>query len=347
MDPMDKLSVLKKNFGHSSFRQGQEKLIDAILSGEDALGIMPTGGGKSLCYQEAGRAGRDGEAADCLLLYSAGDIQTAKFLIESSGEGLDEEKQANVRRRDYGRLQAMIGYCKTSRCLRGYILDYFGQKHPENCGYCGNCKGAYETIDITVPAQMILSCVYRVRERLGYYVGKLLIVQTLCGSKIRRVLELGLNTLSTYGLLKELPAEQVRAYVDRLEDEGYLRTNPDHLTLEPASLASAVLFGGQKISLSVRVEDKPKGAAKGKKTPEAAKTKLRFRCLRPWGAPTCFPPSRPCGCRSRRRRTCRPISSLPTQPLRIWPPKDPIPWRNFWRSPASARKKRHSMQRYS
>lgn len=136
----------------------------------------------------AGRAGRDGEAADCLLLYSAGDIQTAKFLIESSGEGLDEEKQANVRRRDYERLQAMIGYCKTSRCLRGYILDYFGQKHPENCGCCGNCKGAYETIDITVPAQMILSCVYRVRERLGYYVGKLLIVQTLCGRKIRRVL---------------------------------------------------------------------------------------------------------------------------------------------------------------
>ena len=288
MDPMDKLSVLKKYFGHSSFRQGQEKLIDAILSGEDALGIMPTGGGKSLCYQEAGRAGRDGEAADCLLLYSAGDIQTAKFLIESSGEGLDEEKQANVRRRDYERLQAMIGYCKTSRCLRGYILDYFGQKHPENCGCCGNCKGAYETIDITVPAQMILSCVYRVRERLGYYVGKLLIVQILCGSKIRRVLELGLNTLSTYGLLKELPAEQVRAYIDRLEDEGYLRTNPDHLTLEPASSVSSVLFGGQKISLSVRVEDKPKGAAKGKKNAGSGKNKAAVSVPAPVGSTDLF-----------------------------------------------------------
>ena len=146
MDPMDKLSVLKKYFGHSSFRQGQEKLIDAILSGEDALGIMPTGGGK-----------------------------------------------------------------------------------------------------------------------------------------IRRVLELGLNTLSTYGLLKELPAEQVRAYIDRLEDEGYLRTNPDYLTLEPASSASSVLFGGQKISLSVRVEDKPKGAAKGKKNAGSGKNKAAVSVPAPVG----------------------------------------------------------------
>ena len=86
-------------------------------------------------YQEAGRAGRDGAAADCILLFSARDIATAKFLIENSGsDALTEEEQASIRRAEQRRLKAMVGYCRTTRCLRGYILDYFGQEHPDACG---------------------------------------------------------------------------------------------------------------------------------------------------------------------------------------------------------------------
>ncbi len=217
-------------------------------------------------YQEAGRAGRDGEAADCILLYSAGDVETAKFLLQNGGNpNLDPETQEQVRQHDRVRLQAMTSYCKTTHCLRGAILDYFGQDHPVQCGNCGNCKGEYRQQDITVPAQMILSCVLRVKGKLGYYVGKTLILQTLRGSKDQRVASLGLDTLSTYGLMDKVSTAQARAYVDFLELEGYLRTNPLHSTLEPTQAASAVLFGGKTVSMPVRADAEPPRVRRSKR----------------------------------------------------------------------------------
>ena len=164
-------------------------------------------------YQEAGRAGRDGERADCILLFSAGDITTAKFLIQN----------------------------------------------------CGNCKSTYEMKEITIPAQMILSCMKRVQNQLGYCVGATLIVQILHGSTEKRVLELELDQLSTYGLMRNISRLQIREYIEFLELEEYISTNPRHGSLELTKKSADVLFHGKRLEMPVIIPASVKNAAGKKK----------------------------------------------------------------------------------
>ncbi len=173
-------------------------------------------------YQEAGRAGRDGAPADCILLFAPRDVNTALFFIQNGGENelLTEEEREAVQRKDRVRLNAMVDYCKTTQCYRGHILDYFGQDHGASCGNCGNCLGDFTQKDVTLPAQMVLSCVKRVRDRLGYPVGANLLMDVLRGSRNQRVLSLGLNELSTFGLLARKKRPEVRALLDYLVESG-------------------------------------------------------------------------------------------------------------------------------
>ncbi len=206
-------------------------------------------------YQEAGRAGRDGEPADCILLYGAGDITTAKFLIGHSDDGtLSDEERAALQKQNLDLLNVMIGYCKTTNCLRGYILEYFGQTHPETCNGCGNCGGTFEDVDITIPAQIILSCVKRVQKHLGYYIGMGMITQVLRAGKGQRVVDLRLDSLSTYGLLKETPAPLLRQYFDCLDTKGYTFIESEHSTLRLTERAGAVLFHGERVTMRVKAE---------------------------------------------------------------------------------------------
>lgn len=209
-------------------------------------------------YQEAGRAGRDGADADCILLFGKQDVQTAMYFIEQAGENeeMDEAQRELIRQQDLARLDAMVGYCKTKLCLRAYILEYFGQKHPEICGNCGNCRGDFEALDITREAQMILSCVKRIRDKLGYSVGISTVGRVLRGSRDKKILEQGLDSLSTYGLMKDRTRTEVHEMMDHLEAEGYLLTEPEYQILQLTPSAGQVLYQGKTVQMLVRKEEK-------------------------------------------------------------------------------------------
>lgn len=211
-------------------------------------------------YQEAGRAGRDGAPADCILLFNSSDARTARFLINNSAENdeLAPKEREIIRQQDIARLSVMEAYCKSTHCLRGQILSYFGQTHSAACGNCSSCNSVYERIDVTREAQMLLSCVKRIEDKLGYAVGITTVLRVLRGSHDKRLLSLGLDSLSTYALLKGADRTTLRRLAEYLEEAGYLITESEHDTVRLTPRSSAVLFRGEKV---VMVTEKKRARA--------------------------------------------------------------------------------------
>ena len=206
-------------------------------------------------YQEAGRAGRDGGKAECILLFSLGDVQTARYFIDNNtdNEDLTPAQAGTVRARELERLDRMVAYCKTTRCLRGVLLEYFGEHHPGKCGNCGNCCGDFVETDITTEAQKILSGLARIQKRWPGGLGVVALVQMLRGSRDKNTLNRGLDRLPTYGIMKDTPPARMRQYLDALEEQGYVvPAGDEYPVLRLGAPAGEVLFRGRTVTMTER-----------------------------------------------------------------------------------------------
>lgn len=202
-------------------------------------------------YQEIGRAGRDGEESECILLFSPADVQTQKYIIDTATDNVTRKESELLK------LQTMINLIYTQDCYRKYILNYFGEEFNEKCNKCSNCEQIGELVDKSVEAQKVISCVYRMNQKFG--IG--MVVNVLRGSKDKKVYELGFDKLSTYGIIKNYTKDSLTEFINMLISYGYLNYAGAYpvLTLNNASMeiikGERKVFVKEIVTKKIKVED--------------------------------------------------------------------------------------------
>lgn len=215
-------------------------------------------------YQEAGRAGRDGEAAECILYFGASDQRTNRFLIESGEENeeLDREARRIVLQRDLERLRQITFYCATSECLRHYILDYFGEESGPECGNCSNCLEEFELADMTEQAQKVVRCIQDCQRSFGIN----LIVDVLRGADNQKIRQRDLNENPEYKSLSDMTVPRLKQLLNEMIMQGFLDlSNDDYPVLELTDISDGLLEGARLTIKVPRKEEKQLPKSRKKK----------------------------------------------------------------------------------